>query len=105
MVLVYLPTKLGHTNGVTGGIQIPAPWFAYGMDTSCIHIDPDGVFFSIVRWLINKKILTSLDWIMPLEMRLWLWYPLVMTNVAIEHGPVEIVDFASYKMLDLLIVM
>jgi hypothetical protein len=25
--------------------------------------------------------------------------------VAIEHGPVEIVDFASYKMLDLLIVM
>ena len=32
MVLVYLPTKLGHTNGVTGGIHIPAPWFGHGMD-------------------------------------------------------------------------
>ena len=25
-------------------------------------------------------------------------YPLVMTNIAIEHGPVEIVDLPSYKM-------
>ena len=26
---------------------------------------------------------------------LWIWliYPLVMTNIAIEHGPVEIMDF------------
>ena len=29
MVLVYLPTKLGHKNGVNVGIHIPAPWAAY----------------------------------------------------------------------------
>ena len=28
-------------------------------------------------------------------------YPLVMTNIAIENGPVEIVDLASSKMVDL----
>ena len=28
-------------------------------------------------------------------------YPLVMTNIAIEHGPVEIVSFPSYKIVDL----
>ena len=32
-------------------------------------------------------------------------YPLVMSNVAIENGPVEIVDLPSYKMVDLSIVM
>jgi hypothetical protein len=28
-------------------------------------------------------------------------YPLVMTNIAIEHGPVEIVDFPINSMVDL----
>ena len=28
-----------------------------------------------------------------------------MTNIAIENGPVEIVDFPSYKMVDLSIAM
>ena len=31
-------------------------------------------------------------------------YPLVMTNIAMENGPVEIVDFPSYRMVDLSIV-
>ena len=33
------------------------------------------------------------------------YYPLVMTNIALEDGPVEIVDFASYNMVDLSIAM
>ena len=33
MVLVYLPTKLGVSNGANVGIHIPAPWFAYGLYT------------------------------------------------------------------------
>ena len=32
-------------------------------------------------------------------------YPLVNIQKAIEHGPVEIVDLPSYKMVDLSIVM
>ena len=31
MVLVYLPTKLGHEHGANVGIHIPAAWFAYGI--------------------------------------------------------------------------
>ena len=31
-------------------------------------------------------------------------YPLVICYIAIENGPVEIVDFPSYKMVDLSIV-
>ena len=31
-------------------------------------------------------------------------YPLVICYIAIEHGPVEIVDLPSYKMVDLSIV-
>ena len=31
MVLVYLPTKLAHKHGVFMLVNIPAPWFAYGM--------------------------------------------------------------------------
>ena len=32
-------------------------------------------------------------------------YPLVICDIAIENGPVEIVNFPSYKMVDLSIVM
>ena len=32
-------------------------------------------------------------------------YPLVMTNIAIENGPVEIVDLPINSMVDLSIVM
>ena len=32
-------------------------------------------------------------------------YPLVMTNIAIENGPVEIVDFPINSMVDLSIAM
>jgi hypothetical protein len=32
-------------------------------------------------------------------------YPLVNIQIAIENGPGEIVDFPSYKMVDLSIVM
>ena len=28
--IVYLPTKLGHKNGVSMLVNISAPWFAYG---------------------------------------------------------------------------
>ena len=29
--IVYLPTKLGHKNGVSMLVNISAPWFAYGI--------------------------------------------------------------------------
>ena len=32
-------------------------------------------------------------------------YPLVMTNIAMENGDRNFVDFPSYKMVDLSIVM
>ena len=40
MVLAYLPTKLGHKNGVNVGIHIPAPWVAYGVFIihSCVTV-------------------------------------------------------------------
>ena len=48
----------------------------------------------------------------PLAMVRWLrtlcihpfGYPLVNVNIAIENGPVEIVDLPGYKMVDLSIV-
>ena len=55
MVLVYLPTKLGHKNGLNVGIHIPAPWVAYGLDFP-IFI---AWWFSIVFW---KKRLPGRVW-------------------------------------------
>ena len=41
----------------------------------------------IVPWLIDDSIVLDVGNLLKVD-----WYPLVMTNVAIENGPVEIVD-------------
>ena len=80
--MVYLPTKLGHKNGVNVGIHIPAPWVAYGKWLLLCGN-------SLWKTMVSKEYMTSIDIIIPLTSHLG---SLHMGSIAIfepRHGQVS----------------